>query len=291
MNWKESNRRMKKYLSPQLYQRITGDEDTSLINNRRKRLTIFFSDLVGFSALTDSVEPEVLSTCLNYYLDKMSKIALKYDGTIDKFIGDAIMIFFGDSDKDSDEDNAKNCVKMALEMQENMQWVNEFWLKAGISQPLQVRIGINSGYTTVGNYGTEERMDYTIIGGQVNIAARLESFADAGTVVISDSTKRLVSDEIETESLGEISVKGIHMPLMAHRAIGLKNEPLDRKTKYLLHNETDGFILEKLIYNKAQSSDEEQKNHRRFPPTSPRLPPKAFRLIFFSASGQKKTST
>ena len=252
---------MKKFLSPQLYSRITGTEgEMSLSNNRRKKLTIFFSDLVGFSSITDSVEPEVLSNCLNYYLDEMSKIAMKYDGTIDKFIGDAIMIFFGDAEGGSDEEYAKRCVKMALEMQEGMRWVNEYWSRTGISRPLQMRIGINTGYTTVGNYGTEERMDYTIIGGQVNIAARLESYANAGTIVMADSTKTLISDEIDTEPLGEVAVKGVHAPIVVHRAVEVKgNQKSSSGGKYLYQKEDGGFILDKVVYEKEKASLDEKK--------------------------------
>ena len=248
--------KMKRFLSPQLYQIITGTDSNMALTYRRKKLTIFFSDLVGFSAITDSVEPEVLSQCLNHYLDEMSKIALKYNGTVDKFIGDAILVFFGDPVFESDEIHAKKCVRMALDMQEAMTDVNDYWHKAGISQELKVRVGVNTGYATVGNFGTEERMDYTIIGGQVNLASRLQSIAEPGTIVISQSTKVLVDDDIETKCLGTVTVKGIHTPLEVHRALGKKGSDV-KSDSYLIRQDC-GFVFPQFSYMTGQTNPEDR---------------------------------
>ena len=176
------------------------------------------------------------------------------------------MIFFGDSDTINGKDSTVNpdvhyataCVKMALEMQADMKWVNDYWKTAGIQNPLKIRIGINTGYATVGNYGTDQRMDYTIIGGQVNIAARLESAAEAGYILISDSTKTLVQNSIVTQSMGEITVKGIHTPILIHKPIGVKDKKSqDSKRnldKYLNIEKDKGMILKEIVYDVNQKN-------------------------------------
>ena len=253
---------MKRYLSPQLFNLITqkGNEGGAKLIYKRKKITVFFSDIVDFSGITDAIEPEILSSCLNYYLDVMSKIAIKYDGTIDKFIGDAIMIFFGDPTFVSDEMHALNCVKMAIEMREKMVDVNNFWHKSGIQDELQVRMGINTGYVTVGNFGTSERMDYTLIGGQVNIASRLESFSQKGQITISHATKILIEHEIDTRSLGEVKVKGIHSHINAYEVIGLKSQE-QKKLSFgeYAHNREDGVQFDGFYISRNTSQIEKEK--------------------------------
>ena len=134
----------------------------------------------------------MLSILLNSYLNEMSKIALKYGGTIDKFVGDAILIFFGDPETKGDKEDACSCVLMALEMQERMHHLKNLWENQGITNPLEIRIGINTGYCNVGNFGSENRLDYTIIGGEVNLASRLESNAMTGQILISQETLSLI---------------------------------------------------------------------------------------------------
>ena len=252
---------MKKFLSPQLYQQITGHNVETSLSYKRKRLTIFFSDIFGFTKITDNVEPEILSHCLNHYLDEMSKIALKYNATIDKFIGDAIMIFFGDPEFIDDVTHAKSCVKMAIEMQKKMPDINDYWKKSGISDKLLIRIGINTGFTTVGNFGTEERMDYTLVGGEVNLASRLESSAKPGEIMIANSTKNLIDDEIDTVPLGEITVKGINRPINVHQVVIKENaeESVSLKSQYI---RTDGanFKLESIDFSAEMSNQVDKIN-------------------------------
>lgn len=212
---------MKKYLSPQLFELITNidhDKDSAFAL-KRQRIVCLFSDIVGFSTMTESVESESLADCLNYYLKAMSDVVLKYDGTLDKFIGDALMVFFGAPHYHSDEIHATNCVKMAIEMQKAMPAVNEYWRQKGITFNLKIRIGINTGYVTVGNFGTDERTDYTIIGNQVNLASRLESTAQPGKILISESTKVLIEDEFIFLPKGKINVKGIHYPVKTYEVL------------------------------------------------------------------------
>ena len=176
---------LSKYLSPQVYQSIFSGKKNVKIEAYRKKLTVFFSDIKGFTEITDRLEPEVLSFLLNSYLNEMSKIALKYGGTIDKFVGDAILIFFGDPETRGEKEDAKACVLMAIEMRERMKKLHNIWEDQGIFNPLEIRIGINTGFCNVGNFGSEDRLDYTIIGGEVNLASRLESSAETGQILIS----------------------------------------------------------------------------------------------------------
>lgn len=218
---------LKRYLAPQLVGKIMkGEKDVSIQHERRK-LTIFFSDIQGFTQITDSMEAEELSELLNEYLSEMNRIAFQYGGTIDKFIGDAIMIFFGAPELTSYRDNAQKCVLMALAMREKMIALKNKWIDQGYEFPLVVRMGINTGYATVGNFGSNSRMDYTAIGGQVNLASRLESSSQAGEITISHSTFSLVKDIVECEHTGTLNVKGIFHPVRAYKVLHLKENIKD----------------------------------------------------------------
>ncbi len=215
--------KMRKYLSPQLYSALLGgNAATGTRSHARTNLTIYFSDMVGFSDLTDTIEPELLSTVLNSYLTQMAEIALKHGGTIDKFIGDAMMVFFGAPEFISDAEHARRCVTMALEMREALYSLREQWRLLGIPRTLQVRAGVNTGFCTVGNFGSEHRMDYTIIGGHVNLAARLQAVAPPDSIYISAITYGLVEDLVEARPLGPIQVKGIHAPVEVWELHGLR---------------------------------------------------------------------
>ena len=217
------NDKMKHYLSPQLYASIAGGErDASVEHHYRKKLTVFFSDVVGFTATTESLEAEDLSTLLNSYLDNMAEIAEKYGGTIDKYVGDAIMVFFGDPVFTSDKDHALRAVKMAMEMQARMISFREEWKDKGLQNPFHVRVGINTGYCTVGNFGSETKMDYTIIGNNVNLAARFEAAAEPDTILISPETYTLVRDQIDCVEAGEFTLKGVSGTIKAYNPIRVK---------------------------------------------------------------------
>jgi class 3 adenylate cyclase len=146
---------------------------------------------------------------LNEYLNEMSRIALVHGGTIDKFIGDAILVFFGDPETEGAEEDAKSCVRMAIAIQKRLEQLSIDWRARGLEQPFRVRIGINTGYCNVGNFGSDERMDYTIIGAEANLAARLQYIAEPGTIVMSYETYALVKDIVSAHALPPISVKGI----------------------------------------------------------------------------------
>ncbi|MBR0716338.1 PAS-domain containing protein [Bradyrhizobium liaoningense] len=208
-----------KYLSPQVYESIFSGKQEVKIASRRKELTVFFSDIAGFTETTDRLESEDLTRLLNHYLTEMSQIALSYGATIDKYVGDAIVIFFGDPETRGVKEDALTCVEMAIAMRKRMLELQEVWRASGIEKPLQCRIGINTGYCTVGNFGSEDRMDYTIIGGGVNLASRLEAAATPGEILISFETYANVRDRIHCEEHGHISVKGIAYPVATYQVV------------------------------------------------------------------------
>jgi adenylate cyclase len=208
-----------KYLSPQLYQSIFTGKQEVKITSRRKKLTVFFSDIAGFTETTDRLESEDLTRLLNHYLTEMSAIALSYGATVDKYVGDAIVIFFGDPETRGVKEDALACVEMAIAMRKKMHELQSVWRTSGIEKPLQCRIGINTGYCTVGNFGSEDRMDYTIIGSGVNLASRLEAAATPGEILISYETYASVRHRIHCEERGHISVKGIAYPVATYQVV------------------------------------------------------------------------
>lgn len=201
--------KISRYIPPQIYKSIFSGQKDVVIHTERKKLTIFFSDIQNFTATTERLQPELITQLLNEYFTEMSEIAHRYGGTIDKFIGDAMLIFFGDPESKGDRADAQACVRMAWTMQRRLVDLNGKWRAAGIEQPFRARMGINSGYCNVGNFGSADRMDYTIIGAEANLAARLQSIAEPGGIVISYETYALVSDVVSAHTLPSITMKGI----------------------------------------------------------------------------------
>ncbi|MEO8400868.1 MAG: cache domain-containing protein [Gammaproteobacteria bacterium] len=207
---------LKKYFPNQIIEKlIEGDGKVSLGYDRRK-LTIFFSDLVGFTELSDALEAEEIISILSEYLTSMSNIVYKYSGTLDKFIGDAIMVFFGAPTTAGLQLDAINCINMALDMQEKLTELNQSW---NLAAPLNVRIGINTGFVTVGNFGSDIRLEYTIIGTPVNIASRLEHDCKPGYILISYETAQLVKDKFILHEVEAIKLKGIYRLVKAFEVV------------------------------------------------------------------------
>ena len=201
--------KLAKYLSPQIHQQIFSGKQDAEVKSYRKKLTVFFSDIVGFTDISDELESEEMTNLLNFYLNEMSKIALKFGGTIDKYIGDGLMVFFGDPESKGPEKDAERCVEMALEMQRMMRELTEYWGKNySLKKDLQIRIGINTGFCTVGNFGSLERLDYTAIGSTVNLAARLEALAGPGSILVSEDTHSLVEKLFVFGKPKEVKIKG-----------------------------------------------------------------------------------
>lgn len=208
-----------KYVSPQLYQAIQSGKQESRVVSRRRKLTVFFSDVVGFTETAERMESEELTALLNEYLTEMSKIAQAHGANFDKFIGDAIVLYFGDPDTLGPEGDALRCVEMACAMQERMEELQQRWKAKGLEHPFRIRIGINTGYCTVGNFGSDERMDYTIIGRQVNLTARLQAAAEPGQILLAHETWALVSDRVDAEPGETVTMKGIAHPVRTYRVV------------------------------------------------------------------------
>jgi adenylate cyclase len=212
--------KLSKYLSPQLYRSIFSGTHNVEIASKRKKLTVFFSDIAAFTETTNNLESEELTDILNHYLTEMSTIALQYGATIDKYIGDAMLLFFGDPETRGVKEDAKACVLMAIAMQRRMRELEHQWRERGLERPFRIRMGISTGFCTVGNFGSQDRMEYTIIGNEVNLAARLESSAEPGGILLAHETNALVQDVVLTEEQPPITVKGFDKPVSTFKVVG-----------------------------------------------------------------------
>jgi class 3 adenylate cyclase len=211
-----ANDLISRYVATQVAQQIRAGNYGAVDRHDRRKLTLFFSDIKGFTEVADAIEPEDLSRILNEYLSEMTGIAERYEATVDKFVGDAIMIFFGAPMATHDRDHALRAVRMAIEMQGRLDELRAKWVGEGIEEPFQVRIGINTGVASVGNFGSKGRVDYTAIGRQVNLAARLQVNCDPGKILLSHTTWSLVHDEVPCTAKGEVQVKGFRMPVKVY---------------------------------------------------------------------------
>ena len=215
--------RLAKYLSPQIYKNIFEAETEQTNDYKRKKLTVFFSDIKGFTDLSDSLDPDLLAELINDYLSAMTEIALKYGGTIDKFIGDAVLIFFGDPESDGLKKDASKCLSMAIAMQNKVAELDRNWREdRGITEGLKVRMGISTGYCTVGNFGSVQRVDYTVLGSTVNLASRLESICQPNKILVAPETKTLLEKEFKFEAQEAVELKGLNMPVTPYQYLDLK---------------------------------------------------------------------
>ncbi len=231
--------KISRYLSPHVYRSIFSGELDTTIHTKRKKLTIFFSDIKDFTSTTERLQPEDLTALLNEYLDEMSHIALAHGGTVDKFFGDAMLIFFGDPETKGEAEDARACLRMAVAMRQRLAELTVLWLDRGILRPFQVRMGINTGYCNVGNFGSSDRMDYTIIGAEANLAARLQSIAEPGSIAMSAETFALVKDIAIAHPLPPITMKGFAEPLVPY----VLDRMADAMPAAELHEHEDGLDL------------------------------------------------
>jgi class 3 adenylate cyclase len=195
-------RQLARYLSPQVHEMIFSGEREVRRETRRRPLTVFFSDIVGFTTRTEAMGDAELATWLNDYLDEMAQVAQRHGGTLDKFIGDAVMVFFGDPGTAGVEEDARRCVRMACDM-----------LAAARRRKTKIRIGIHSGECVVGNFGSEEQVNYTIIGTVVNVAARLQAASLPGQILMTEATRDLLGPSVPCQPNGSVSLRGITHPL------------------------------------------------------------------------------
>jgi class 3 adenylate cyclase len=214
------SQKLGRYLAPQVYRSLFDGSRDAELRTQRKKLTVFFSDIKDFTASTSRWQPEDIRFLLNSYFSEMSKLAHEYGGTLDKFIGDGMMVFFGDPDTLGVKEDALQCVRMALAMQRRMTELQSLWREMGSDKTFQIRCGVHTGYCDVGNFGSDMRMDYTIIGSEVNKAARLEQASDPGGILISADTWALVKDEILADPRAPLDAKGFPDPIEVYSVRG-----------------------------------------------------------------------
>ncbi len=218
-----------KYISPQIYQSIFSGQRDVTIATERKKLTIFFSDIKDFTATAERLQPEDLTALLNEYLTNMAAIALEHGGTVDKFIGDAMLVFFGDPETKGVREDARACLRMAVAMKDRLDQLNMAWRRKGIENPFQARMGINTGYCNVGNFGSDDRMEYTIIGAEANFAARLQAIAMPGEIVLSYESYELVRDLVSARPKPPITMKGISRKVIPYVVNDFLDDEKQRK--------------------------------------------------------------
>jgi class 3 adenylate cyclase len=207
---------IRRYVPAQLATRILAGEHGLRATPERRKVTLFFSDVVGFTAAADRMEAEDLAALLNEYLSEMATIADSFGATVNQFVGDGIMIFFGAPEVTRDEDHALRAVQMAQAMQRRMGELREKWFQEGIQTPFQIRIGINTGVASVGDFGSAGRITYSAIGNQTNLTARIQAACEPGKILVSHTTWALVKDQIAYKEHGEIQVKGLHYPVRVY---------------------------------------------------------------------------
>jgi len=210
--------RLKGFFSPQLAESIISGGGEELLKTHRREVVVVFLDLRGFTAFTDSVEPEEVMAVLGEYHRVMGRLIMAHEGTLERFAGDGLMIFFNDPIK---LDNpAANAVKMSLAMQEQFVPLRAAWKKRGFE--LDLGIGIAQGYATLGAIGFEGRWDYACIGSVTNLAARLCSEAKGGQIVTNQKTLARIEEATQADAIGDLTLKGIAQPVKAFNVTGFK---------------------------------------------------------------------
>jgi len=207
------------YFPPTIVKKILENPKIISSAGQKKELTIMFSDIVEFTKYSSGVSPDQVQKRLNAYFESMTEIVFNYHGTVDKFIGDGLMVFFGDPEPQPD--HALQCVRAAIDMQKKIHEMRSEWESQG-DIPVEIRIGINTGMVVVGNMGSSKRMSYTVLGSAVNLAQRLEASAPVHGILVSQRTHDLVKDHIHMGSPRKIKVKGFEGDIRVFDVIGKK---------------------------------------------------------------------
>ena len=210
--------RLKRFLSPQLVDVITSLGDEGLLESHRREVTVVFLDLRGFTAFSDNAEPEEVIGFLRSYHAEMGKLIFQFEGTLEHFAGDGIMVFF--NDPIPHEDHTENAVRMAIEMQARVRDLRHGWLKK--SYDLDLGVGMATGYATLGTIGFEGRMDYAAVGNVTILASRLSSEAKRGQILTDQKTLSKIEDLVDTEPFGEMQLKGFNRPTTVFNVVKLK---------------------------------------------------------------------
>jgi adenylate cyclase len=215
-----------RFISPEMVEQLISTQDISTLN-KRSEITILFSDIRSFTTLSERLTPSEVVGLLNPYLDVMTQIVHKHGGTVDKYEGDAIVAFFGEPVRY--EDHALRAARASLDMRLALAKLKQGWEEKNMLPPnfnFDIGIGLNSGDVFVGLLGSEERMNYTIIGDNANLAARLQDLSKvyAWSMIISESTYEAIKDEMETEYIEARHVKGKSEPVKIYKLLGRKEK-------------------------------------------------------------------
>lgn len=206
--------RLKRYLAPQIAETILT-EDEALFKTHRREITIVFLDLRGFTAFSDSAEPEEVMDFLRHYHAEMGRLVFKFEGTLERFVGDGIVVIF--NDPIACEDHAQKAACMALEMRDRVKELRAGWRKKGYD--LDLGVGLAAGYATLGTMGFEGRMDYGTVGNLPNLAARLCAEAKGGQVLTDQKTMSRLEESFDAEPIEELNLKGIGRPILAYNIV------------------------------------------------------------------------
>ena len=207
-----------RYLSDDIVAGLLGSPEGLSLGGAKRDVTILMCDIRGFSLLSARLEPDQVLSMLNNFLSVMTDVILEFGGTIDEFIGDAILVLFGAPVERAD--HAEAAVACAIRMQGAVEEVNERNRLLGLP-PVEMGVGINTGEVVVGNIGSEKRAKYGVVGTNVNLAARIEGYTTGGQVLISDNTYKAVADRIEIAGSKEVHPKGASAPIQVHEVAGL----------------------------------------------------------------------
>jgi class 3 adenylate cyclase len=216
----ERARELKRYLSPQVADSIIAGQSDVKLATTRKNLTVCFADIRGFTGIAERMEPEELIDLLNEYFTAQTEIVFKYGGTLDKYYGDGMMVFFGDPIPYAD--HAERAVRMALEMKRKLPELQKRWFMHQ-EERLNIGIGISTGYVTVGNIGSPARLDYTVIGNNVNLSSRLADLAAPGQILITERTMVQIQEIVEAREHGEQIVEGSARPVRIYEVLGTRS--------------------------------------------------------------------
>lgn len=219
-----SQRLLRRYAPAAVADRIETGDAKAVGPPQRLRVTAMSSDVAGFTALADQIDPESLSQIINEYMATMSDVVESQGGVVTEFAGDGLMAIFGAPEPLELEEQVRSALSAANAMHARLADLNKTWFRLGIEQPLRVRIGINTGMLSVGTFGSDGRATYTAIGLQMNVAARIQAQCEPGGILLSSASWHLVKDEIDCEPLGEVTVKGVHFPI----SIYAPRAPADR---------------------------------------------------------------
>lgn len=219
--------RLKRFLAPQVAQMIaSSDLPDSVLASHRQEITVLFCDLRGFTNFTETSEPEEVMAVLRDYHENLGELIFRYEGTLERFLGDGIMIVF--NDPIPCVDHTERAVRLALDMRERVNALGTQWRRKG--HELGFGIGIATGFATVGQIGFQERREYTAIGSVINLASRLCDEAGTGQIVIPARVLASVDESVKVKALGELTLKGFDKPLAAYDVLSWHNQPSNRKS-------------------------------------------------------------